>query len=424
MSDSQRLNRNEQPPRRKLPFAILSSTALAAMLALSACGTEAQAPAEAAQTAPAAADAEASAGTPAPAAEAPAAESDDAATAAVREGAQKMKDETSKFQEALTAKDDAKVKELSGSINDLWLSYENTVRDQFPLLYTEVEKYEMPIFSASAYDKMDYASLTDNAGKLQGALDNLLTAKQTSAAASEVLAQAVDGYETYVREQTDLFVKETQVFADAVKAGDIEAAKAAYPTSRTYYENIEPIAESLGDLDPKIDARLPDVESEEQWTGFHRIERALWEDGSLEGQGKYADLLMTDVKALQAKVSELKLEPEAMVAGAMELLNEAATSKITGEEETYSHTDLVDLAANVEGSKAVYFAMIPALNDGHQELADQLDKQFQTMETTLAQYNKDGQYTLYTDLKTEQIRELSDQLSQLSELMSQTAKIL
>lgn len=414
--------KNESTSRRKLPFAILSSAALAAMLALSACGAEAKdpadaAPASAAETAPATTDAAADT----TAASDPA--TDDTA-AAVREGAQQMKDETAKFQEALAAKDDAQVKALSKSVNDLWLSYENTVRDQFPLLYTEVEKYEMPIFSASAYDKMDYASLTDNAEKLQGALDQLLTAKKTDAAASEVLAQAVQGYETYVREQTDRFVEETQVFADAVKAGEIDRAKAAYTTSRAYYENIEPIAESLGDLDPKIDARLPDVESEEQWTGFHRIERALWEDGSLEGQAKYADLLMTDVKALQAKVAELKLEPEAMVAGAMELLNEAATSKITGEEETYSHTDLVDLAANVEGSKAVYFAIIPALNDGHQELADQLDKQFQTMETTLAQYNKDGQYALYTDLETEQIRELSDQLSQLSELMSQTAKIL
>ncbi|GEM_PF-62291 len=416
-----------QTSRRKLPFAILSSAAIAAMLALSACGTAADTKTtEAAGTQTAAANDSAAADNAA--AEAPAAADQETAAgegaAAVREGAQKMKDETAKFQEALTAKDDAKVKELSKSINDIWLSYENTVRDQFPLLYTDVEKYEMPIFSASAYDKMDYAALTANAEKLQGSLDTLMSAKPTTAAASEVLSQAVEGYEKYVIEQTDKFVAATQVFADAVKAGDIEKAKANYTVARVYYENIEPVAESLGDLDPKIDARLPDVESEEQWTGFHRIERALWETKSLEGQGKYADQLMTDVKALQEKVKTLKLEPEAMVAGAMELLNEAATSKITGEEETYSHTDLVDLAANVEGSKAVYFAIIPALNDGHKDLGDQLDAQFQKMENTLSQYNKDGQYALYTDLKTEQIRELSDQLSQLSELMSQTAKIL
>ncbi|OWR32111.1 EfeM/EfeO family lipoprotein [Saccharibacillus sp. O23] len=398
------------------------------MLALSACGTAADTKtteAAGAQTAVAETDTTASADNAA-AEETPAASeaSADDAAAAVREGAQKMKDETAKFQEALTAKDDGKVKELSQSINDIWLSYENTVRDQFPLLYTDVEKYEMPIFSASAYDKMDYVSLNENAAKLQISLDTLMNAKPTTAAASEVLSQAVEGYEKYVIEQTDKFVAATQVFADAVKAGDIEKAKTNYTVARVYYENIEPVAESLGDLDPKIDARLPDVESEEQWTGFHRIERALWETKSLEGQDKYADQLMTDVKALQEKVKTLKLEPEAMVAGAMELLNEAATSKITGEEETYSHTDLVDLAANVEGSKAVYFAIIPALNDGHKDLADQLDAQFQKMENTLSQYNKDGQYALYTDLTTEQIRELSDQLSQLSELMSQTAKIL
>lgn len=426
-SDTPQASDNHTPPRRKLPFAILSSAAIAAMLALSACGTATDTKTtEAAGTQTAAAETDKAASTGSAAAETPAASEASAtdASAAVREGAQKMKDETAKFQEALTAKDDAKVKELSQSINDIWLSYENTVRDQFPLLYTDVEKYEMPIFSASAYDKMDYAALTDNAAKLQSSLDTLMNAKPTTAAASEVLSQAVEGYEKYVIEQTDKFVAATQVFADAVKAGDIDKAKANYTVARVYYENIEPVAESLGDLDPKIDARLPDVESEDQWTGFHRIERALWETQSLEGQDKYADQLMTDVKALQEKVKTLKLEPEAMVAGAMELLNEAATSKITGEEETYSHTDLVDLAANVEGSKAVYFAIIPALNDGHKDLADQLDAQFQKMENTLSQYNKDGQYALYTDLKTEQIRELSDQLSQLSELMSQTAKIL
>lgn len=426
-SDKLQASDNHTSSRRKLPFAILSSAAIAAMLALSACGTASDTKTtEAAGAQTATSETEQATSADNAAAETPAASDASAsdAAAAVREGAQKMKDETAKFQEALTAKDDAKVKELSKSINDIWLSYENTVRDQFPLLYTDVEKYEMPIFSASAYDKMDYASLTENAAKLQISLDTLMSAKPTTAAASELLSQAVEGYEKYVIEQTDKFVAATQVFADAVKAGEIDKAKANYTVARVYYENIEPVAESLGNLDPKIDARLPDVESEEQWTGFHRIERALWETKSLEGQDKYADQLMTDVKALQEKVKTLKLEPEAMVAGAMELLNEAATSKITGEEETYSHTDLVDLAANVEGSKAVYFAIIPALNDGHKDLADQLDAQFQKMENTLSQYNKDGQYALYTDLKTEQIRELSDQLSQLSELMSQTAKIL
>lgn len=112
-----------------------------------------------------------------------------------------------------------------------------------------------------------------------------------------------------------------------------------------------------------------------------------------------------------------------MVAGAMELLNEAATTKITGEEEAYSHTDLDDLNANVEGSKVVYQAIIPALNAQDKDLADQIDAAFNKMEDTLANYKNGDSFVLYTTLTKDQIREISDQLSHLSELMAQTGKI-
>jgi iron uptake system component EfeO len=112
-----------------------------------------------------------------------------------------------------------------------------------------------------------------------------------------------------------------------------------------------------------------------------------------------------------------------MVAGAMELLNEAATTKITGEEEAYSHTDLSDLAANVEGSKVVYQAIIPALNENDEELANQLDTQFNTMEEKLAVYQSGDSYVDYTKLSKEQIREISTELSTLAELMAKTGAI-
>uniref|UniRef100_UPI00277B5355 imelysin family protein n=1 Tax=Listeria monocytogenes TaxID=1639 RepID=UPI00277B5355 len=106
-----------------------------------------------------------------------------------------------------------------------------------------------------------------------------------------------------------------------------------------------------------------------------------------------------------------------------ELLNEAAKTKITGEEEAYSHTDLDDLNANVEGSKVVYQAIIPALNAQDKKLADQIDAAFNKMEDTLANYKNGDSFVLYTTLTKDQIREISDQLSHLSELMAQTGKI-
>lgn len=342
----------------------------------------------------------------------------------VAQDASKLQEEVKKLQDAISKKDADEVKSLGKSINDTWLSFENTVRQAFPLEYTEVEKYEMPIFSASAYDKVDFDSLKSNADKLNGALEQLKNAKPSTAGTSELLNKAVENYKAFVDEQADNLAVQTKAFAEAVKAGDSELAKKEYTKARVCFETIEPIAESFGDLDPKIDARLADVEDESTWTGYHRIEKALWKDKSLKGQDQYANQLIKDTEELQNKIKGLKLEPKVMVAGAIELLNEAATSKITGEEEIYSRTDLVDLAANVNGSKTVYLAIIPALNEKNPQLADQLDKQFLATEELLRAHQKDGQYVTYDKLSTEQIRKISDQLSQLSTLMTQTASIL
>lgn len=336
----------------------------------------------------------------------------------------KLQQETTKLQEAIKAGNVDEVKALGKSVNEIWLGYENAVRQTFPLEYTEVEKYEMPIFSASAYEEIDLDALAVTADKLQQALTALFNAKETNSSTSELLTQAVANYKVFVDEQAALLVSTTKVFVEAVKANDIEKAKLEYSNARVYFETIEPIAESFGDLDPRIDARLADVEDEAEWTGFHRIEKALWEDNSLEGMEQYADQLVKDTEELQIQIQSLELEATAMVAGAMELLNEAAISKITGEEELYSHTDLVDFAANVDGSKQVYLAIIPALNEKNPELADQLDQQFQTLEATLRTHQSNGQFVTYDQLTTDEIRTISDQISQLSNLMSQTASIL
>ncbi|MBC2160913.1 EfeM/EfeO family lipoprotein [Listeria booriae] len=342
---------------------------------------------------------------------------------AVKKDVKQMQDELATVEKDIAAKNDADVKNSAAAMHKHWLAFENNVRDLYPLLYTDVEKYETPIFYMSKRDKLDYAELATNAASLKTSLEAVASAKETKAKTSEVLDKAVDNYSKYVVEQTAAFVGDTKIFADAVKAGDTAKAKEYYSKARVYYERIEPIAESFGDLDPKLDARINDVDDQTEWTGFHRIEKALWQDNSLAGMDKYADQLVTDSLALQAEVGKLKLEPKPMVAGAMELLNEAATTKITGEEEAYSHADLVDLAANVEGSKVVYQAIIPALNANDKDLTQQIDDAFVKMEDTLEKYNTDGNYVSYDKLTPEQIREISNQLSHLSELMAQTGKI-
>ena len=95
--------------------------------------------------------------------------------------------------------------------------------------------------------------------------------------------------------------------------------------------------------------------SEDGWSGFHRIERILWENNTTDGTDKYADQLVNDIKELKAKIATVEVTPDIMLTGAVDLLNEVATQKITGEEEVFSHTDLYDFRANIEGAEKIFF---------------------------------------------------------------------
>ena len=111
------------------------------------------------------------------------------------------------------------------------------------------------------------------------------------------------------------------------------------------YERSEPIAESFGESDVKIDFRLVDYvdenKSEEGWSGFHRIERTLWEEKHHRGNRKNMQSNWSMIsKELKAKIATVEVTPDMMLTGAVDLLNEVATQKITGEEEIFSHTDL------------------------------------------------------------------------------------
>jgi len=159
----------------------------------------------------------------------------------------------------------------------------------------------------------------------------LTVSKATSPApantAQAQVADAVKNYRTYVESKSAALVPAAEEFAAAVKAGDVAKAKKLFPVARGYYEAIEPVAESFGDLDPEIDARVNDVVAGAAWTGFHRIEKALWVDGTTKGMAPFADKLVTDVKRLDGLVASVKLQGAQIANGAVDLLGEVANSR-------------------------------------------------------------------------------------------------
>ncbi|MCW3814697.1 cupredoxin domain-containing protein [Micromonospora sp. DR5-3] len=257
---------------------------------------------------------------------------------------------------------------------------------------------------------------------IRGALKVSGTA--ASVAPDAALTEATVSYQRYVQSQTAALLTKTEEFVAAVKANDVAKAKALYPVTRTYWERIEPVAESFGDLDPKIDGREEVVEEGMEFTGFHRIEKDLWTTGDVSKDGAIADQLLTDVKAIVAKANAEKLTPLQLANGAKALLDEVASGKITGEEERYSHTDLWDFNANLEGTKAAIAALRPALEQRSADLVKQLDTEFANVEATLGKHRAGDGWKLHTQLSKAELKELSDSINALAEPISKVAAVV
>ena len=242
------------------------------------------------------------------------------------------------------------------------------------------------------------------------------------------LVKPLAEYKLYVNDNARQLVKGVQEFVAAVKAGDSDKAKKLFPVVRRPYERIEPIAELFADLDKAIDSRADDHEKGEKdpaFTGFHRIEYGLWVEKSTQNLGPVAEKLLADVKELQKRVASLTFPPEKVVGGAAVLMEEVAATKISGEENRYSHTDLDDFQANFEGADKIVLLLAPLIEKKDKAFADKVAANFKTVFDTLAKYRKpDGSFELYSKLSERDRKVLAGKVNTLAEDLSKLRGML
>jgi iron uptake system component EfeO len=234
---------------------------------------------------------------------------------------------------------------------------------------------------------------------------------------SPAVEKAIDGYKEYLLENSTELTELTKPFAAAVIAGEVEKAKHLYPEPRIRYERIEPVAESFGNLDPEIDARANDVPGSE-FGGFHRIEKALWEEDTTKGMKPYAEHLVKNVEELESKIKgNIKIQATEIANGANELLTEVSTSKITGEEERYSHIDLVDFKANVEGAQVAFEATAPLIEKSQPKLIKEVAADYEAVYAALKPYERKAYpgFAYYTELNKADTRKLAQVIDALAE---------
>jgi iron uptake system component EfeO len=252
------------------------------------------------------------------------------------------------------------------------------------------------------------------------------TADQISAAEAQYVA--------YVKDQVGALITGTQEFADAFTSGDDEKARSLYADTRVHWERVEPVAESFGDLDPLLDLREADVEEGATWSGWHMAEKDLWQPAP-EANGGVAYVPLTQAQREQVasdmvantqklvdevNAPDFTFEAFQIANGSKELLDEVATGKVTGEEEIWSHTDLWDFQANVDGARVGYETLSDVVEAQDPDLATELESRFTALQTLLTEQGSvEEGFTSYDKLTDAQVKALAAAVDALAEPLSQ-----
>lgn len=264
--------------------------------------------------------------------------------------------------------------------------------------------------------------------------------------AQDIMKQGVEDYAAYITEQAQYLADGTQALLEAIESGDVEASKEAWAAARPFYEHAESAVDTFlmpgytipeGEeadnayfLDYLIDMRASNLDENVGWHGFHAIERDLWENGEITDETvAYAEELAENCKILNEEVIPTfaeDLKPEDLANGAADLLEEVSTTKITGEEDEFSHLDLMDFRANVEGAQQAYACLRDGLLEIDEDLVAEIDEEFQSVSDMLDTYrdeNEIGGYVAYDeDLKASDASKLSDAILTLHDQLASLAE--
>ena len=256
--------------------------------------------------------------------------------------------------------------------------------------------------------------------------------------AATLLAAGTKEYAAYAAQTLAGMQTAVGALATAVASGDVAAAKKQYALARPFYEKVESAVEGFvlpgtkpgdnkGNLDYLIDMRASTLDPAVGWHGFHAIERDLWRGGAITASTKaQAAQLRSDTAKLASLATALTYQPEDLANGAAGLLEEVQSNKIRGEEELYSHLDLVDFAANLEGAEQAFAFLKPGLSKLDPALTATVATQFDRVVASLQTYRDTSQvggYAAWTPaLRSTDAAALSKAVQALQDPLSQIAQ--
>ena len=347
-----------------------------------------------------------------------------AATVDPQTGTDSMIATSRELKTALEAKDATKVKELTKKIEEEWLTFENDVKTKLPDQYVNVEKYLNTLIAGGKQTELEFDVLTTLNDSLLPALQTLSDTLKSGEGAvnkdsleqSAEIQAATKEYAKYVQSQGDELVTGIEALLKEIKGGDLKKSQDQYVKARFPYERIEPIIELFAELDGTMDARVDDFASadDENFTGYHRLEHFLFVKKETKGAVKYAERLLEDGKKMREEIAAMQIDPTLFVTGVGELMEEAQSSKITGEEERWSQATLPVVRANVEGAEKIFELLRAELKKKDAALEEKIDKNLKAVLKQIDDFSPKGVFTPYDQLSQTQQMDLKNKLEALA----------
>ncbi|WP_455925305.1 iron uptake system protein EfeO [Pseudomonas putida] len=256
------------------------------------------------------------------------------------------------------------------------------------------------------------------------------TLKVTPTAESEANAKArpsmvafvgpLSEFRVYLSLQGSALVRTVDTLNQAISAGDLAAARAAYVPARVAYQGLAAAAQRFSELDNAINARADYYEKREQdpgFGGFHRIEYGLFQQQNLDGLAPVAQKLAADVATLKTQLLAQNLPPEQLVGIVARNLHSLADVRTNGEEERYSHADLNGFAANLAGARKVVDLLRPVLAKSAADLLVKIDAASADLDSQLTSLRDGDNYLPYDKVGPDQRKRIADKAKALADAL-------
>ncbi|MEG6508981.1 iron uptake system protein EfeO [Methyloligella sp. 2.7D] len=242
-------------------------------------------------------------------------------------------------------------------------------------------------------------------------------AETASGPSLRALLGPLSEYKVYVALQSAEMVAGAEALAAAIDEGDLEKAQALYVPARLPYKRLEQLAYRFADLENAIDPvadYLEKREADAAFTGYHRIEYGLFQEQSLEGLAPVADKLVADVTTLKDRLRSMKPSTAMLTDSGATIAEQLAHGRIEAGENRYAHTDLDDIAANVEGIRKTTDVLKPVLEPHAPQVAAEIDAALQQVTAELDALKTQDGFVSYDEVDAKTREKLSQSFQSLA----------